>query len=145
MFAITDKIIISGALAIGVAAAGGLGAQIGLGWQYSEPKNGPAREYDDGYVEGLRALWAKEALEDRAANRLADPRADKLAVAKLVPICAELFRQGGDLTERIIALKSFPSKWEQGAFVEKGGWATRPGATSSDYILGIACAEKLVN
>jgi hypothetical protein len=28
--------------------------------------------------------------------------------------------------------------------VEKGGWATRPGATSSDYELARACAAKLI-
>jgi hypothetical protein len=28
--------------------------------------------------------------------------------------------------------------------LEKGGWATQPGATSPDYHLARACAEKLV-
>jgi hypothetical protein len=28
--------------------------------------------------------------------------------------------------------------------LQKGGWATQPGATSSDYHLARACAEKLV-
>jgi hypothetical protein len=33
---------------------------------------------------------------------------------------------------------------QQGQYLEKGGWATRPGATSSDYELARACAAKLI-
>jgi hypothetical protein len=42
------------------------------------------------------------------------------------------------------ALQKISTGWEQGDYLEKGGWATRPGATSSDYHLARACAEKLV-
>ena len=33
---------------------------------------------------------------------------------------------------------------QQGQYLEKGGWATRPEATSSDYELARACAAKLI-
>jgi hypothetical protein len=79
-----------------------------------------------------------------AANKLADQRADSAVVAILTPICVEKFRQNGDATANLTALKKISSSWEQGDFVEKGGWATRPGAASPDYILARACAEKLV-
>jgi hypothetical protein len=44
----------------------------------------------------------------------------------------------------LAVLQKISSNWEQGQYLEKGGWATRPGASSSDYQLARACAEKLV-
>ena len=78
------------------------------------------------------------------ANKLADQRADSAVVATLTPICVDKFQQNGEATANLTALKNISSTWEQGTFVEKGGWATRPGATSPDYKLARACAEKLV-
>src|SRR5579864_5303633 len=78
------------------------------------------------------------------ANKLADNRADSAVVAILTPICVEKFQQSGDATANLLALKKISSSWEQGTFVEKGGWATRPGASSPDYVLARACAEKLL-
>jgi hypothetical protein len=78
------------------------------------------------------------------ANKLADQRADSAVVAILTPVCVDKFQQNGDATANLTALKDISSTWEQGNFVEKGGWATRPGATSPDYKLARACAEKLV-
>ena len=78
------------------------------------------------------------------ANKLADQRADSAVVAILTPICLEKFRQNTDAVANLAALKKISSSWEQGNFVEKGGWATRPGAASPDYVLASACAEKLV-
>jgi len=43
----------------------------------------------------------------------------------------------------LAAIKKIPSNWEQGEYVQKGGWATQPGATSTDYHLARECAEKL--
>src|SRR6266498_5235422 len=79
-----------------------------------------------------------------SANKLADQRADTAVVAILTPICVDKFQQNGEATANLTALKKISSTWEQGNFVEKGGWATRPGATSPDYVLARACAEKLV-
>jgi hypothetical protein len=79
-----------------------------------------------------------------AADKLANERADLAVVAVLTPICVESFRQNGNATANLAALKNLPSTWEQGDFLEKGGWATRPGGTSPDYVLARACAEKLV-
>jgi hypothetical protein len=78
------------------------------------------------------------------ANKLADQRADSAVVAILTPICVEKFQQSGDATANLAALRKISSSWEQGNFIEKGGWATRPGATSADYVLARACADKLV-
>ena len=79
-----------------------------------------------------------------AANKLADERADLAVVAVLTPLCVERFQQNANATANLVALKKLSSTWEQGDFLEKGGFATRPGAASPDYVLARACAEKLV-
>jgi hypothetical protein len=52
--------------------------------------------------------------------------------------------QNSDAEATLAILQKISTNWEQGQYLEKGGWATRPGATSSDYQLARACAEKLV-
>jgi hypothetical protein len=78
------------------------------------------------------------------ANKLADQQAESAVVAALTPICVDKFQQSGEVIANLAALRKISSNWEQGNFIEKGGWATRPGAASADYILARACAEKLV-
>ena len=65
-------------------------------------------------------------------------------MSALTPICAEKFLQNNDAKANLSVLQQISSNWEQGQYLEKGGWATQPGATSSDYHLARACAEKLV-
>jgi hypothetical protein len=78
------------------------------------------------------------------ADRLAAERADTAVVAALTPICVEKFLQSSDAKANLAVLQKISSTWEQGDYLQKGGWATQPGATSSDYHLARACAEKLV-
>jgi hypothetical protein len=80
----------------------------------------------------------------RTANKMADQRADTAVVAALTPICVEKFLQNSDAKANLAVLQKISSTWEQGQYLEKGGWATQPGATSPDYHLGRACAEKLI-
>ncbi len=77
------------------------------------------------------------------ANKLAAERADTAVVAALTPVCVEKFLQNSDAQANLAAIKKIPSNWEQGEYVQKGGWATQPGATSTDYHLARECAEKL--
>jgi hypothetical protein len=65
-------------------------------------------------------------------------------VAALTPICVEKFLQNGDAKANLAVLQKISSTWAQGDYLQKGGWVTQPGATSSDYHLASACAEKLV-
>ena len=51
-------------------------------------------------------------------------------VTVLTPICVE-FTANGD-QENLAALRKITSNWQQGQYL-KGGWATRPGATSSNF------------
>ena len=83
-------------------------------------------------------------MTSHAAGKLADERADAAVVVALTPICVEKFQHNADAVANLVALKAISSSWQQGKFIESGGWATRPGATSPDYSLGRACAEKLV-
>ena len=78
------------------------------------------------------------------AHRLAADQASTAVVAVLTPICVEKFQHNADAVANLVALKAISSSWQQGKFIESGGWATRPGAASPDYALGGACAERLV-
>jgi hypothetical protein len=78
------------------------------------------------------------------AIKLAAERADTAVVTALTPICVEKFLQNSDAKANLAVLQKISSNWEQGQYLEKGGWATQPGATSPDYHLARACAEKLV-
>jgi len=80
-----------------------------------------------------------------AANRLAVERADTAVVAALTPICVEKFLQNSDAKANLAVLQKISTSWEQGDYLQKGGWVTQPGATSSDYHLARACAEKLLH
>ncbi len=77
------------------------------------------------------------------ANRLASEQADTAVVAALTPICVEKFMQNNNAKANLEAFRKISSTWEQGEYLQKGGWVTQPGATSSDYHLARACAEKL--
>jgi len=79
-----------------------------------------------------------------SAIKLADERANTAVVATLTPICVEKFLQNSDAQANLAVIKKIPSNWEQGDYVEKGGWTAQPGAASPDYHLARACAEKLV-
>ena len=78
------------------------------------------------------------------ANKLAAEQASTAVVTVLTPICVEKFMQNADAQSNLAALRKISSNWQQGDYLEKGGWATRPGATSPDYELGRACAAKLI-
>ena len=78
------------------------------------------------------------------AHRLAADQASTAVVAVLTPICVEKFLQNSDAQANLAALREISTNWQQGQYLEKGGWATRPGATSSDYELARACAAKLI-
>jgi hypothetical protein len=70
--------------------------------------------------------------------------ANSAVVAALAPICVEKFLQNSDAKANLAVLQKISSNWQQGQYLEKGGWATQPGASSPDYHLARACAEKLV-
>jgi len=74
----------------------------------------------------------------------ATQRANAAVVAALAPICVEKFQLTADVSANLTALKKVDS-WSQGAFVEKGGWATVPGSNSPEQVSAVAraCASLL--
>jgi hypothetical protein len=76
------------------------------------------------------------------AEKLAKSHAETAVIAALSPLCVEKFRQAADAPANLAAMKKV-SSWEQGRFIEKGGWATAPGSTEPNSAVGRACAETL--
>lgn len=76
------------------------------------------------------------------ASQNAKIAADKAVVAALAPICAEKFRQQAGAEANLVELKKINS-WQQGSYVEKGGWATLPGSKEPNAAVASACAELL--
>jgi pimeloyl-ACP methyl ester carboxylesterase len=77
------------------------------------------------------------------AETLAKNSAATAVVAALAPICVEKFRQAADASANLAELKKATYAWDQGKFVEKGGWATMPGSTEPNSAVARACAESL--
>jgi hypothetical protein len=76
------------------------------------------------------------------AERMARQRAQTAVVDALAPICVERFRQQPDAPTK---LKEFAKAmtWDQRSIIEKGGWATMPGADAPNSAVATACAERL--
>jgi hypothetical protein len=76
------------------------------------------------------------------AERMARERAQTAVVEALAPICVERFRQQPDAPAK---LKEFAKAmtWDQRSIIEKGGWATIPGADAPNTAVATACAERL--
>src|SRR5215472_1816343 len=76
------------------------------------------------------------------AERMAREQAQTAVVDALAPICVERFRQQPDASAK---LKEFAKAmtWDQRLIIEKGGWATMPGADAPNSAVATACAERL--
>jgi hypothetical protein len=79
-----------------------------------------------------------------SAKEMAQKSATSAVVAVLAPICVDKFQHAADAQTNMTELRKVAS-WQQGSFVEKGGWATMPGTTSPDSVVARACAEMLAN
>jgi hypothetical protein len=77
-----------------------------------------------------------------SAKELADNAATSAVVAAIAPICADQFQHSVDAAANLTALRKV-STWDQGAFVEKGGWAVMPGGKTPDSGVPQACAALL--
>jgi hypothetical protein len=83
--------------------------------------------------------WALGSTVDKVAK----DRADSAVVVALAPICVDKFRHAANATENLSELNKISYTWDRGTFVEKGGWATMPGAASPDSAVARACAETI--
>lgn len=77
-----------------------------------------------------------------SAEQMSKKNVDSAVVAALAPICVQQFNAGFDVATRLAELKAM-SGTAQAGFVEKGGWATMPGAEAP--LVGVArgCASIL--
>ena len=78
------------------------------------------------------------------AEAEATQRANTAVVVALAPMCVAKFQGTADVAANLAELKKADS-WSQGAFIEKGGWATLPGNDSANSAVARACAEMLSN
>jgi hypothetical protein len=76
------------------------------------------------------------------AESAAKQRAEIAVVKALLPVCVAKFNAATDVAVHAAALKK-ASSWEQGSYVEKGGWANMPGSTTANSDLARACAEAI--
>jgi hypothetical protein len=76
------------------------------------------------------------------AEQKASQRAERAVIAALAPVCVDNFRRQANADTSLAELGKVNS-WQQGAFIEKGGWATMPGSNSPDSAVARACAEML--
>jgi alpha/beta superfamily hydrolase len=74
------------------------------------------------------------------AEKLVKEGSLKAVVSALAPICADNFKRSADSSNQLVELKKV-SSWQQGAFVEKAGWAKLPGTEASTTGMASACAE----
>jgi len=78
----------------------------------------------------------------RTAQEMTQKSASSAVVLALAPICVDKFRETTNSPENLVELRRI-SSWQQGAFIEKGGWATMPGSAAPDSAVARACAELL--
>jgi hypothetical protein len=78
------------------------------------------------------------------AEASATQRANSAVVAALAPVCADRFKNTAESASNLTALKKIDS-WQQGDYVEKGGWAGLPGSNSPAQVTAVAkaCATLL--
>jgi pimeloyl-ACP methyl ester carboxylesterase len=76
------------------------------------------------------------------ARKTAERDAKYATIAALAPICVDKFENNADAAMNLSTLKKI-SLWQQASFIEKGGWATMPGASEADLGVAQACAELL--
>jgi hypothetical protein len=91
-----------------------------------------------GIVASTWGGWISGATADQRAK----DAADKAVVVALAPICADKFQHQADVGTRLTELKKV-SSWQQGSFIEKGGWATLPGQQTPRSSVASACADIL--
>ena len=77
-------------------------------------------------------------------ERRAEVRINAAVVAALTPICVEKFKSAANATTTLVAFNAVDS-WRRDDFVEKGGWATFPGASAPNGDVAEACARILSN
>ncbi len=85
--------------------------------------------------------WGGWTLGGTAAQ-MSEKSANAAIVRVLAPICVDNFKRAAGADANLVEMKKV-SSWQQGSFIEKGGWATMPGEAAPDSTVARACAELL--
>ena len=76
------------------------------------------------------------------AKEMVQSGTSSAVVAALSPICVDKFQRSAEAATNMVELKKV-SSYQQGSFIEKGGWATTPGGDGTNSSGARACAEML--
>jgi len=76
------------------------------------------------------------------AKEMTDKSARSAVVSVLSPICVDKFQRSADAAANLVELRK-ASSYQQGSFIEKGGWATMPGSDRVNSAVAEACATML--
>jgi hypothetical protein len=79
--------------------------------------------------------WVTSGTAEAAAAK----RVNAAVVEALAPACVEKFKRSSDAAANLAEFKKVDT-WSRGAFIEKGGWATLPGANSPAQVTAVADA-----
>jgi hypothetical protein len=77
-----------------------------------------------------------------AVEQLGKKRAAAAVAQALAPYCVERFQSQKDASAKLAELKK-QDQYQQGTFIEKGGWATPPGSSAPNSDVAKVCAEML--
>ena len=83
-------------------------------------------------------------MTEGSATTQASKQASNAVVTALAPICVDNFRRDQNSVEHLAELKKV-SAWDQGNFIEKGGWAKMPGTQVAGSAIPRACATLLLD
>lgn len=76
------------------------------------------------------------------AKEMVDKSTTGAVVSALSPICVDKFQRSAEVTVNMAELRKV-SSYQQGSFIEKGGWATLPGSDNANSAVARACGEML--
>jgi hypothetical protein len=79
-----------------------------------------------------------------SAKEMVQRSSSAAVVAALSPICVDKFQRSAEAAANMTELKKV-SSYQQGTFIEKGGWATLPGSDTANSSVAEACANMLRN
>ena len=77
------------------------------------------------------------------AKEMVQKSTTSAVVSALSPICVDKFQQSAGAATNMVELKKV-STYQQGSFIEKGGWATMPGEKAPVDGAAALCAKDLL-
>jgi hypothetical protein len=78
------------------------------------------------------------------AKEMVQKGASTALVLALSPICVDKFQNSADAAMNLMEFKKVNS-WQQGSYIEKGGWATMPGGEPANAAVAQACATMITS